>query len=176
MLGEFLDAGFVVGFTADHGMSAKQQPDGTPRVIYLEDELERLGIREYHVVLPITDPYVLHHGALGSFAWVYLPKVDREWRGGVRGARLVEEVYGREEAAVFFETGRPDRRPLGGVRRPDGARQGGRPPDDLSLVATGLRCMRAGRAGRPDRREPPPEPGYAAGSGRGASRDLSTSR
>ena len=25
------------------------------------------------VILPITDPYVVHHGALGSFATVYLP-------------------------------------------------------------------------------------------------------
>ena len=104
LLGEFLDAGFVVGFTADHGMSAKQQPDGTPRVIYLEDVLERLGVREYHVVLPITDPYVLHHGALGSFAWVYLPEGDRERaRAAFVALDGVEEVYGREEAAVIFE-------------------------------------------------------------------------
>ena len=25
------------------------------------------------MILPITDPYVVHHGALGSFATVYLP-------------------------------------------------------------------------------------------------------
>jgi phosphonoacetate hydrolase len=30
------------------------------------------------VILPITDPYVVHHGALGSFATAYLPEgVDR---------------------------------------------------------------------------------------------------
>jgi phosphonoacetate hydrolase len=28
--------------------------------------------REAQVVLPITDPYVVHHGALGSYAMVYL--------------------------------------------------------------------------------------------------------
>jgi phosphonoacetate hydrolase len=104
MIGAYLDAGFVLGFTADHGMSAKQEADGSPRVIYLEDVLDGLGIREYHVVLPITDPYVLHHGALGSFAWVYLPAADRE-RARAAFAALdgVEEVYPREEAAVIFE-------------------------------------------------------------------------
>src|SRR5260370_11285115 len=61
LLGEFLRAGFLVGITADHGMNAK------PRVIYLEDVLIAAGIRNAHVVLPITDPYVVHHGALGSF-------------------------------------------------------------------------------------------------------------
>lgn len=65
LLGAYLDAGFVVGITADHGMHAKQHPDGSPRIHYLEDVLALAGIREYHVVLPITDPYVLHHGALG---------------------------------------------------------------------------------------------------------------
>jgi phosphonoacetate hydrolase len=25
------------------------------------------------VILPITDPYVVHHGALGSYATIYLP-------------------------------------------------------------------------------------------------------
>ena len=28
---------------------------------------------EARVILPITDPYVVHHGALGSYATVYLP-------------------------------------------------------------------------------------------------------
>ena len=47
-------------------MSAKQNAGADhPRVIYLEDVLESIGIRDHHVVLPITDPYVLHHGALG---------------------------------------------------------------------------------------------------------------
>ena len=66
LLGEFVREGFVIGITADHGMNAK------PRVLYLEDALSRAGIAAAHVVLPITDPYVVHHGALGSFAWVHL--------------------------------------------------------------------------------------------------------
>src|SRR5216684_3046493 len=32
-----------------------------------------LGKDKARVILPITDPYVVHHGALGSFAVVYLP-------------------------------------------------------------------------------------------------------
>ena len=32
-----------------------------------------LGEARARVILPITDPYVVHHGALGSFATAYLP-------------------------------------------------------------------------------------------------------
>jgi phosphonoacetate hydrolase len=43
-------------------------------VIYLQDVLDGwLGEGGTRVILPITDPYVVHHGALGSFATVYLP-------------------------------------------------------------------------------------------------------
>jgi len=140
LLGAFLDAGFVVGFTADHGMSAKQEPDGSPRVIYLEDVLDEIGVREYHVVLPITDPYVLHHGALGSFAWVYLPEADRErTRAAFVALDGVEEVYEREEAAVIFE--HPADR-IGDLSIGSDARTAlgkARASHDLSLVATGLR-------------------------------------
>ena len=140
MIGAYLDAGFVLGFTADHGMSAKQQPDGSPRVIYLEDVLDDLGVHEYHVVLPITDPYVLHHGALGSFAWVYLPEADRERaRAAFVALDGVEEVYGREEAAVIFE--HPADR-IGDLSVGSDARTAlgkARAKHDLSLVETGLR-------------------------------------
>ena len=60
--------------TADHGMNAKTDADGQPDVIYLQDVLDGwLGKDTARVILPITDPYVVHHGALGSFATVYLP-------------------------------------------------------------------------------------------------------
>src|SRR6266581_1976800 len=39
----------------------------------MDGYLERLGAGRARVILPITDPYVVHHGALGSFATVYLP-------------------------------------------------------------------------------------------------------
>jgi phosphonoacetate hydrolase len=55
-----------VALTADHGMNDK------PRVVFLEDELcERFGGKAARVICPITDPFVRHHGALGSFVRVY---------------------------------------------------------------------------------------------------------
>ena len=70
-----LDAeGAIIALTADHGMNDKHKADGTPNVIYLQDVLDGwIGAGEARVILPITDPYVVHHGALGSFATVYLP-------------------------------------------------------------------------------------------------------
>jgi phosphonoacetate hydrolase len=54
------------------------------------------------VILPITDPYVVHHGALGSFATVYLPAgADRAWLGK-RLAALpgIEVVLDRSQACA----------------------------------------------------------------------------
>jgi phosphonoacetate hydrolase len=70
-----LDAlGTTVALTADHGMNGKTDAAGAPQVVYLQDVLDRwLGPARARVILPITDPYVVHHGALGSFATVYLP-------------------------------------------------------------------------------------------------------
>src|SRR5258706_11972730 len=66
--------GALVALTADHGMNAKTRADGTPDVIYLQDLLDDwIGPGRARVILPITDPYVVHHGALGSFATAYLP-------------------------------------------------------------------------------------------------------
>ena len=60
--------------TADHGMNPKYDSLGNPDVIYLQDFFDTvIGDNEARVILPITDPYVVHHGALGSFATVYLP-------------------------------------------------------------------------------------------------------
>src|SRR3546814_6754676 len=55
-------------------MNAKTDAAGQPQVIYLQDVRDGwLGKAAARVILPITDPYVVHHGALGSFATVYLP-------------------------------------------------------------------------------------------------------
>ena len=83
-LGRLLERGAIVGLTADHGMNAKQKPDGSPNVIYVESELNRRFGHGFRVILPITDPYVVHHGALGSFAVVHLPQAHplepvRDW-------------------------------------------------------------------------------------------------
>jgi phosphonoacetate hydrolase len=71
-----LDAlGATLALTADHGMSDKHDADGAPDVIYLQDILDgMLGAAAARVILPITDPYVVHHGALGGFATAYLPE------------------------------------------------------------------------------------------------------
>jgi len=68
------EQGAVLALTADHGMNAKHNAAGEPDVIYLQDQLDSwLGNGAARVILPITDPYVVHHGALGSFATAYLP-------------------------------------------------------------------------------------------------------
>ena len=65
--------GATVAITADHGMNDKSASDGTPNVIYLEDELNsRFGEGAVRVICPIADPFVRHHGALGSFVRVHL--------------------------------------------------------------------------------------------------------
>jgi phosphonoacetate hydrolase len=70
--------GAVIALTADHGMNAKTKADGSPNVIYLQDAIDGwLGKERARVILPITDPYVVHHGALGSFATIYAAEGDR---------------------------------------------------------------------------------------------------
>ena len=73
-LGELDALGCAIALTADHGMNPKTKLDASPDVIYLQDVLDGwLGGARARVILPITDPYVVHHGALGSYATVYLP-------------------------------------------------------------------------------------------------------
>jgi phosphonoacetate hydrolase len=104
-------AGAVIGITADHGMNAKFDAAGQPDVIYLQDVLDaRLGSGRSRVILPITDPYVVHHGALGSFATVYLDAslpagATRELIEALPGVELALE---RDAACDRFELP-PDR-------------------------------------------------------------------
>ncbi len=98
--------GCVIALTADHGMNAKVAMDGTPNVIYLQDWFDAwLGAAVARVILPITDPYVVHHGALGSFATVYLPPtVDLlDVLKKIAAIRGVESAMTRAEAAQKFE-------------------------------------------------------------------------
>ena len=88
-------AGAVVGVVADHGMNDKSQPDGEPSVVFLQEELNaRFGDGAVRVICPITDPFVRHHGALGSFVRVYARKATDLGRADGRepGAAGVEEV------------------------------------------------------------------------------------
>ena len=73
-LGELDALGAAIIITGDHGMKPKHKADGTPNVIYLQDVLnDWIGKDVARVILPITDPYVVHHGALGGYATAYLP-------------------------------------------------------------------------------------------------------
>ncbi|HXF55551.1 MAG TPA: phosphonoacetate hydrolase [Hyphomicrobiaceae bacterium] len=74
------ELGAVIVITADHGMNDKHQADGSPNAIYLQPLFDEwLGKDAARVILPITDPYVVHHGALGSFATVYVPAGTDVW-------------------------------------------------------------------------------------------------
>jgi phosphonoacetate hydrolase len=105
------ELGATIVLTADHGMNAKHGADGQPNVIYLQDKIDAwLGEHKARVILPITDPYVVHHGALGSFALVYLPAPCDQRATADRIAALpgIETVLTRAEAAARFELP-PDR-------------------------------------------------------------------
>jgi phosphonoacetate hydrolase len=105
-LGELDAAGASIVITAAHGMKAKHLSDGSPDVVYLQDVLDEWsGAGESRVILPITDPYVVHHGALGSFATAYLPAgadiADALSRlSAIDG---LDVVISKEEAASRFE-------------------------------------------------------------------------
>ncbi len=114
LTGRLLSLGAIVGVTADHGMNSKQKADGSPNVIYLETELNARFGPGFRVILPITDPYVVHHGALGSFAQVHLPQTPRpgldpatviSWLLSLPG---ITEAHDRATAARLMELP-PDR-------------------------------------------------------------------
>ena len=102
-----LDAmGCTIVVTADHGMNAKFGKDGQPDVIYLQDVFDKwLGEAKARVILPITDPYVVHHGALGSFAVVYLPEgvSHSEMAAKLKSLPGIEAALTKEEAAARYE-------------------------------------------------------------------------
>lgn len=93
-----LDAlGAAIVVTADHGMKPKHLANGDPDVVYVQDLLDEwLGEAKARVILPITDPYVVHHGALGSFATAYLP-------GDADRAAIIERLKGIEGITVVID-------------------------------------------------------------------------
>jgi phosphonoacetate hydrolase len=104
-------AGCVLVLTADHGMNDKHLPNGEPDVLYLQDVFDGwLGAAKARVILPITDPYVAHHGALGSFATVYLPPGANatESIAKLKAIDGIDVALSREEACARFELP-PDR-------------------------------------------------------------------
>ncbi|MGR4868927.1 phosphonoacetate hydrolase [Variovorax sp. LARHSF232] len=110
-LAQLDEMGATIVLTADHGMNDKHDAQGKPQVIYLQDVLDAwYGAGKARVILPITDPYVVHHGALGSFATVYAPDeaTAAQWIERIRAVPGMESVMSRTEAAQRFELP-PDR-------------------------------------------------------------------
>jgi phosphonoacetate hydrolase len=107
-IGRLVALGAIVGVTGDHGMNDKSNPDGSPNVIWLEDVLNaRFGAGAVRVICPITDPFVRHHGALGSFVRVYPRGDPRQLVAMMQTTRVipgVELVLTGAEAAKRFET------------------------------------------------------------------------
>ncbi|WP_371170914.1 phosphonoacetate hydrolase [Aliiroseovarius sp. 2305UL8-7] len=102
-----LDAmGAAIIVTADHGMKPKHHADGSPSVVYVQDLLDEwLGEAAARLILPITDPYVVHHGALGSFATAYLPEgADHgDIMAKLRETDGITDVLTKAEAVARFE-------------------------------------------------------------------------
>ena len=103
---EQLDAmGATIALTADHGMNAKTDAAGRPQILFLQDWFDaELGAGAARVILPVTDPYVAHHGSLGSFATAYLPESADQAAVMMKLATLpgVEVVLSRADAAERF--------------------------------------------------------------------------
>jgi phosphonoacetate hydrolase len=98
--------GATVVVTADHGMNAKTDAFGRANVIFLQDVLDAAcGAAATRVILPITDPYVVHHGALGSFATVYVLAEGAAQRvaGCIAALPGIEAVLDRDQACARFE-------------------------------------------------------------------------
>ncbi|CTQ56306.1 Phosphonoacetate hydrolase [Roseibium album] len=105
-LTELDELGAAIVVTADHGMKPKHLADGSPAVVYLQDFMDEwLGEGKARVILPITDPYVVHHGALGSFATAYLPEgADQaDIIAKLRATEGITHVLTKEEAIKEFE-------------------------------------------------------------------------
>jgi phosphonoacetate hydrolase len=104
-IGALHRGGASIVLTADHGMKDKHLSGGEPDVVFLEEALDaRFGRGQAKVILPITDPYVVHHGALGSFAMIYLFGADGDAVAEyVRGIAGIDLVLNNREACARFE-------------------------------------------------------------------------
>ena len=103
--GRMLKLGALLGISADHGMNQKDRADGQPNVIYLESLLAREFGEGNKVICPITDPYVVHHGSLGSEVMVYLRDASQtsdiaDWIFQLDG---ITEVHDRQSATEKLE-------------------------------------------------------------------------
>jgi phosphonoacetate hydrolase len=105
-IAELIALGATVAVTADHGMNDKAAPDGKANVIYLEEELNaRFGAGTVRVICPIADPFVRHHGALGSFVRVHLrkPADVAAMMAFVRTLPGIERVLDKQQVCAQFD-------------------------------------------------------------------------
>jgi phosphonoacetate hydrolase len=101
-----VELGAIVAITADHGMNDKSSASGAPNVVYLEDEIgSRFGEDAARVICPIADPFIRHHGALGSFVRVHLrrPGSISEMMALARTLPGVELVLDKAEVCRRFD-------------------------------------------------------------------------
>jgi phosphonoacetate hydrolase len=104
-LGKMLELGAIIGATADHGMNAKVKADGSPNVLFIETMLTEKFGAGFRVICPITDPYVKHHGALGSYVVVHVENNSninevKNWLAQQPG---ITEVYDKETGCRILE-------------------------------------------------------------------------
>jgi phosphonoacetate hydrolase len=103
--GKLLQLGAIIGAVPDHGMNAKVNADGKPNVLFIEDMLEEKFGNGFRVICPITDPYVKHHGALGSYVVVHVP--DKSIINSIKDWLLMQkgitEVYDKASAVRMLE-------------------------------------------------------------------------
>ena len=109
-LGKMFKLGAIIGGTADHGMNAKVKSDGTPNVLFIETMLNEKFGSGFRVICPITDPYVKHHGALGSYVVVHLQDLSKvnEVKNWLAIQPGITEVYDKETGCRLLELP-PDR-------------------------------------------------------------------
>lgn len=104
-IGRLLATGAIVGATADHGMNAKVKANGEPNVLFIEEMLEAAFGQGFRVICPITDPYVKHHGALGSYVVVHINDKEKistvkNWLSAQPG---ITEVHDKATATSLLE-------------------------------------------------------------------------
>ncbi|ETI25651.1 phosphonoacetate hydrolase [Cladophialophora carrionii CBS 160.54] len=103
-IGRLVELGATVTVTGDHGMSDKCNDDGTPNVLFVEEELDlKFGAGSSRVICPITDPFVRHHGALGSFVRVYLNHPEIGVKAALDHLRSFPEVLLAIDGATAAE-------------------------------------------------------------------------
>jgi len=104
-IGQLDDMGAILVITADHGMKPKSQDDGSPNAVFLQDHLDEIFDKgSTKVILPITDPYVVHHGALGSFATIYLENKNKveDVIKEIKKIKEIEVVLNKEDACKTY--------------------------------------------------------------------------